>query len=145
MLKCLTVTKKLCSDILFTFYYWSPRIVCTWCTHKKAHTQTSSALTSIIKCFLLWHFNFVTICQEPTIPNRLFMDELVHNVSPSNDHAKSTICYCTTSSKLVVYKPMGIERAADRLCSFVPFCRSAWCHNNFALRNSVDLHDLIAH
>ena len=57
--------------------------------------------------------------------------------------------YCTTPSKLVVYKPMGAERAADRTiaqsCSYVPFHRSAWCHNNFALHISLDLRDLIAH
>ena len=56
---------------------------------------------------------------------------------------------CTTPSKLVVYKPVGAERATDRTiaqaCSFVPFHRSAWCHNNFALRSSVDLRDLITH
>ena len=47
--------------------------------------------------------------------------------------------------KLVVYKPMGAERVADRTiaqsCSYVPFHSSACCHNNFALRISVDLNE----
>ena len=47
-----------------------------------------------------------------------------------------TIEYCIMPSKLVVYTPMGAERAADRTialsCSYVPFHSSAWCHNNCA-------------
>ena len=37
------------------------------------------------------------------------------------------------------------DRIIAQSCSFVPFCRRAWCHNNYALRISVDLRDHIAH
>ena len=45
------------------------------------------------------------------------------------------------SLKHVVYKPMGAERAADRTIAQwdVPLHSSEWCHNNFALRISVNL------
>ena len=68
---------------------------------------------------------------------------------PNNLVRKADSRNCTTPSKLVVYKPMGAQRAEfhtiTQSCSFVPFCRRAWCHNNFALPISVEMRDLIAH
>ena len=40
-----------------------------------------------------------------------------------------SILYCTTPSKLTVYKSMGAERAADHTTA-----QLQWCHNDFALR-----------
>ena len=59
-------------------------------------------------------------------------------------------CTTPTCSKVVVYAPMGAERAEScpiaQSCIFVlPFCRSVWCYNNFVVRISVDLCELIAH
>ena len=57
----------------------------------------------------------------------LFVQENYLSVVPENARFVQIVLY--HSSKLVVYKAMGTERAADRTiaqsCSFVPFYRSA--------------------
>ena len=57
---------------------------------------------------------------------------------------RETFVYCTTPSKLVVYTPMGAQRAESRYCCTVASAVSyhsqqcVWCHNNFVL-HSADL------
>ena len=88
-------------------------------------------IRNVIKSTFCGHFASMGLlnskCQyfrETLIKNVMYIGRNIFEILTNR-----RLCYSTTPSKLVVYKPMGAERVADRTiaqsCSYVPFHSSA--------------------